>query len=1113
MEETKTFGSGEFKIIINNNTPLKKYVYDEIQINNLPNHLKNHLSLYFDYIKRYQSGYCREESKKILPDNKTSGTYNENIFLNPLKIVNIAELFYSIGWVVIPLGYDKGRPPKNWPSFDKNEGIRNVRVRANDNIRSLYNIAIQTGEKSNIFVVDIDLDKDGMGWWIDYCLNYGEPETFCVKTGSGGLHYYFNYDKDIKNSNRVISINKHSIGIDVKSDGGFVLSPGSVHPKNGNRYKIIENSCYDRNNRNVTIKNIPDKLKSFLPKKSEIKLRKFSLDIKKNYPSSNDEIYDSGILINDDAVIEILQFLPDDLEYDDYRNVLFSIHNHYSNNKPNGLGDINLGERRAFEFSSKSDKYVERFDRTWKYIKDNNQMSIGTLLYYFKKYLSLTDDGLNKYNRFIEKYRHIYDNEKSSSNNQKISNLTKSIISKLPTDLVDKGTIIHNGELNSIKNTSKQIIKIKLANMNNNDSSSSNEINLYKEYFRYITLINRRGDSYEQEAFYINPVVYDIEKVRSNICYHIASSNKKIPDDLLYYGEDLYMKYIDKGNEGVCKYLYDHHLKDDLYYCDEESCWFLYNPNTCLWEVDNSSNTGYPTICAKFRDVFYPFICDLIQSINDLIRLFRFKISILSNKNSNNNSITRIIESYQNRISRLEGQVKRCFCIKDTLHNNGVFSIVKNASGVFSDKPKDRWVQYKIPSDNYEDDDYEEYIECIRFSHIVDMTTGFLPIADKKVVDFRNKKVIDRKREHYFTNECNVTFDPNTHKKGLYKFMSNIMLESNDHEGTKRVKYLQRHLGACLTGDSSYQQFIVFYNSLGSNGKSTLLSMLSALLGSYCVTVAPSVITMTKDSNSVANPALLALHRKRLAILSEPPPSDIDKGCIFDVNAIKRIKGGDKLVGRSLYSNNMKEFVAICGLILACNKIPQFPSDDGGFQRRFEPFPFNARFVEAEFLDPNNPNERPIHNKLNNIIKHKYFLSTFLNWLMEGAYDFYNNPLNKKDIPTDIILLKKEQTDENDPLSEFLNEYYVIGDKSKSLTLIKIWEDYNNWFASLSENEKLSKKNSRISGKNKLSTRLSSRCGLLKHNDRGAVIFKGISYKDCVFDTNDNNKDLQKFLS
>jgi hypothetical protein len=92
------------------------------------------------------------------------------------------------------------------------------------------NIAIATGPASGVFVVDVDgLDAEATLRRLE--AEYGAlPATVEVITARG-RHIYFKWPQEpVRNS-----AGKIGPRIDVRGDGGYVLSPPSIHP-NGRRY-------------------------------------------------------------------------------------------------------------------------------------------------------------------------------------------------------------------------------------------------------------------------------------------------------------------------------------------------------------------------------------------------------------------------------------------------------------------------------------------------------------------------------------------------------------------------------------------------------------------------------------------------------------------------------------------------------------------------------------------------------------------------------------------------------------------------------------------------------------------------------------------------------------
>lgn len=93
-------------------------------------------------------------------------------------------------------------------------------------------VAIRTGRPSGLVVVDIDVKPettiDGPPWTIVAALEELGllPDTAMVITGSGGWHLLYAYPEyDVATRIRWMD------GIDIKSDGGYIVAAPSIHPR------------------------------------------------------------------------------------------------------------------------------------------------------------------------------------------------------------------------------------------------------------------------------------------------------------------------------------------------------------------------------------------------------------------------------------------------------------------------------------------------------------------------------------------------------------------------------------------------------------------------------------------------------------------------------------------------------------------------------------------------------------------------------------------------------------------------------------------------------------------------------------------------------------------
>jgi len=89
-------------------------------------------------------------------------------------------------------------------------------------------LAIRTGTASGLCVVDIDPRNGGQ---LDRTLM---TPTATVATGGGGWHLYYRHP-----GGPTLPALPGAAGIDIKSDGGYVAAPPSIHPGTGRRYRWV----------------------------------------------------------------------------------------------------------------------------------------------------------------------------------------------------------------------------------------------------------------------------------------------------------------------------------------------------------------------------------------------------------------------------------------------------------------------------------------------------------------------------------------------------------------------------------------------------------------------------------------------------------------------------------------------------------------------------------------------------------------------------------------------------------------------------------------------------------------------------------------------------------
>lgn len=107
-------------------------------------------------------------------------------------------------------------------------------------------VGLPTGKNSGFWVLDVDVPsqahtEDGRIWLDEMESIYGElPKTKVAQTPNGGYHIFFKHVDGVKNRSGTGKENDLGRGIDVRGEGGYIISPGSVM-SDGRLYEWIDN--------------------------------------------------------------------------------------------------------------------------------------------------------------------------------------------------------------------------------------------------------------------------------------------------------------------------------------------------------------------------------------------------------------------------------------------------------------------------------------------------------------------------------------------------------------------------------------------------------------------------------------------------------------------------------------------------------------------------------------------------------------------------------------------------------------------------------------------------------------------------------------------------------
>ncbi len=144
-----------------------------------------------------------------------------------MNIIEFAEIFDDLGFNCFPLKHHSKEPAvPSWKEYQTEKYT--------DGFKEGQNIAVVCGEISKLIVIDLDdkaLAEMVFTKWGDLL-----HHTFVVETHRG-YHIYCRPKDGKYPPNAKLQDNKGR-GIDIKSEGGYVVAPPSIHP-DGGKYRVV----------------------------------------------------------------------------------------------------------------------------------------------------------------------------------------------------------------------------------------------------------------------------------------------------------------------------------------------------------------------------------------------------------------------------------------------------------------------------------------------------------------------------------------------------------------------------------------------------------------------------------------------------------------------------------------------------------------------------------------------------------------------------------------------------------------------------------------------------------------------------------------------------------
>lgn len=305
-------------------------------------------------------------------------------------------------------------------------------------------------------------------------------------------------------------------------------------------------------------------------------------------------------------------------------------------------------------------------------------------------------------------------------------------------------------------------------------------------------------------------------------------------------------------------------------------------------------------------------------------------------------------------------------------------------------------------------------------------------------INLRTGELLPHNPADMITKMSPVAYDPAATAPTFEAYLDAIF------GGNEKLKtFIKRMIGYCLSGCTTERALFILWGA-GSNGKSTLLSILRRLLGPYANHIAAKTLLATKDDRVRNDIARLKGARAVTA-------SESDEGRHLAEGLVKEMTGGeDKLTARFLYGEDF-EYQPEFKILYATNHRPSIRGNDPAIWDRLKLIPFNVRFYDSEKAAEEAGADRSRVKDKSLIDKLSAEMPGILAWAVQGCLEWQRDGLG---IPDEVRDATQGYREEMDRLSDFIAESCVVGPETRA-PASELYEVYKIW-AQLSGEEPMS---------------------------------------------------------
>ena len=310
-------------------------------------------------------------------------------------------------------------------------------------------------------------------------------------------------------------------------------------------------------------------------------------------------------------------------------------------------------------------------------------------------------------------------------------------------------------------------------------------------------------------------------------------------------------------------------------------------------------------------------------------------------------------------------------------------------------------------------------------------------LADGMIVSLVDGSVreVDPSRD-MFTRYTEVPYTSSPSEDGMEKLnrvLSCVPEESRD--------YVLDWFGACLLGRMTQPAGVLFLVGNGSNGKSSLFSLMRRVIGTYLTNPKREVLTESSKSSRFSTHTLKGA---RAALFEELP-----KGRHLNANVFKELSGTQRIRGERKGVDE-EEFEMRATVVIATNHLPQVTDTDNAIWRRLNMVEMPYRFTSSPESDNDilaDPSLSP--ESIACLSPEDEMLQAALHVLVEHAKKYIERGWQLPPLPERIEQANKRWREESDRIMMWAEECLEKCESSKFTLRDDLYDSYCAYVTSM----------------------------------------------------------------